>query len=102
MQSLGGREPVASKVVLVTGGAQGLGAATAVALARRGCRIAVADIDEAKSLRTVECCDRHGYVTSVSSKALSITVDLATADGPSRMIEETLGRFERLDVLINC
>jgi NAD(P)-dependent dehydrogenase (short-subunit alcohol dehydrogenase family) len=93
---------VHSKVVLVTGGAQGLGAATAVALARRGCRIAVADIDEAKSLCTAESCDRQGPVTSASSRALSIAVDLATADGPLRMIEETLRRFERLDVLINC
>jgi 3-oxoacyl-[acyl-carrier protein] reductase len=91
-----------SKVALVTGGAQGLGAATAIVLARRGCRIAVADIDDAGSLRTAGSCDRQQSMPPESARALNISVDLATDDGPARMVEETLRRFERLDVLINC
>lgn len=84
-----------STVVLLTGGAQGLGAATAIALAKRGCRVAVADIDQAQAARTAAQCGR-------SAESLSIPVDLATSDGPSRMVDQALTRFGRLDVLINC
>ncbi len=91
-----------SRVALVTGGARGLGAAAALALARRGCTIAVADIDGAKAALTAEECDSTNPAASPCSRALSIAVDLATADGPVRMVEETLRRFARLDVLINC
>ena len=91
-----------SKVALVTGGAQGLGAATAVALVTRGCSVAVADIDEAGARRTAELCERLRPAVSVSARAFPIVVDLATPDGPQSMVDEACRRLERLDVLINC
>src|SRR6266404_1522855 len=79
-----------SKVALVTGGAQGLGAATAVALAGRGWSVVVADIDNAGAQCTVASCERVRPTASTSAEAFSIAVDLAVADGPQRMIDETL------------
>lgn len=91
-----------SKVALVTGSAQGLGAATALMLSARGWAVVVADIDEAGARRTAASCNQSTRAGSALSESFAISVDLATADGPQRMVAETLQRFDRLDVLINC
>jgi 3-oxoacyl-[acyl-carrier protein] reductase len=80
-------------VVLVTGGAQGLGAAVCRQMAARGWTVAVADVNEAGAQAVAEACG-HG--------ALAIAVDLASADGPARMVEDAVRRGGRLDVLVNC
>jgi len=84
---------MASPVVLVTGGAGGLGAAVCRKLAARGSCVAVADIDRAGAEAVAVAC---------GGGAFALPVDLAGADGPASMIEETLGRAGRLDVLVNC
>jgi 3-oxoacyl-[acyl-carrier protein] reductase len=96
------RGSLESTVALVTGGAQGLGAATAVALAARGWSVAVADIDAEGARRTVTSCEPVAQIAAAPASAFSIAVDLATGDGPRRVVDETLRRFGRLDVLINC
>jgi len=78
-------------VCLVTGGARGLGAAVCRQLAARGHVVAVADIDDAAQAVAESCPD-----------GFALTVDLATADGPGWMVEETVRRAGRLDVLVNC
>ncbi len=79
-------------VVLVTGGAQGLGAAVCRQMAARGWTVAVADVQEAGAQAVAEACGAPSF---------AIGVDLATADGPARMVEETVRRAGRLDVLVN-
>ena len=83
---------MAGQVVLVTGAAQGLGAAVSRQIAARGWTVAVADVNEAGARAVAEAC-------GVPSFALA--VDLATAAGPARMVEETVRRAGRLDVLVN-
>lgn len=85
-----------AKVALVTGGAQGLGAATAIALAARACCVAIADVDESGARRTVSSCKQSARPSVV------IQVDLATEHGPQNMVAETLRHYGRIDVLINC
>jgi NAD(P)-dependent dehydrogenase (short-subunit alcohol dehydrogenase family) len=80
-------------VVLVTGGAQGLGAAVCRRMAARGWTVAVADINESGAQAIAAAC---------GDAAFAIAVDLATADGPARMVAETVRRAGRLDVLVNC
>jgi 3-oxoacyl-[acyl-carrier protein] reductase len=80
-------------VALVTGGAQGLGAAVCRQLAARGWTVAVADINAAGAEEVARAC---------GEAAFAITVDLASADGPAWMVEETVRRAGRLDVLVNC
>ena len=82
----------AGRVVLVTGGAQGLGAAVCRQMAARGWTVAVADINAAGAEAVAKAC---------GDAAFSIIVDLATAEGPARMVEETVRRAGRLDVLVN-
>src|SRR5512134_2440579 len=82
----------ARKVVLVTGGAQGLGAAVCRQMAARGWTVAVADVNAAGAEAVANAC---------GEAALAIVVDLATADGPAWMVEDSVRRAGRLDVLVN-
>jgi 3-oxoacyl-[acyl-carrier protein] reductase len=86
-------EPAAVPTVLVTGGAQGLGAAVCRQMAARGWIVAVADVHEAGAQAVAEACGQPSF---------AIGVDLATADGPAWTVEETVRRGGRLDVLVNC
>jgi NAD(P)-dependent dehydrogenase (short-subunit alcohol dehydrogenase family) len=79
-------------VALVTGGARGLGAAVCRQLAARGEVVAVADVDAAGAESVTRAC---------GDAAFAVTVDLASADGPAWMVEETVRRAGRLDVLVN-
>jgi NAD(P)-dependent dehydrogenase (short-subunit alcohol dehydrogenase family) len=83
----------AGKVALVTGGAQGLGAAVCRQMAARGWTAAVADVNEAGAKAAADAC---------GNAAFAVPVDLASADGPAAMVEETVRRAGRLDVLVNC
>jgi len=80
-------------VALVTGGAQGLGAAVCRQLAARGWTVAVADISETGAQAVAPAC---------GDEAFAIAVDLASAEGPARAVAETVRRAGRLDVLVNC
>lgn len=83
-------------VALVTGGAQGLGAASALALAGRGCTVAVADI------RAQDVGQAAARCRETSRSSYAIEIDLSSADGPQRMVEETVRRSGQIDVLVNC
>jgi NAD(P)-dependent dehydrogenase (short-subunit alcohol dehydrogenase family) len=57
---------LADKVALVTGGASGLGRATALALAEAGCEVVVADLDEAGAREVAEQVGGHSWAGDVS------------------------------------
>ena len=83
-------------VAVITGGAQGLGAATARQIASRGYFVVVVDIDEAAARRTAGECARLGPGSQ------AIAADLGKSETPQRMIEESVAAHGRIDVLINC
>lgn len=58
---------LADKVALVTGGASGLGRATALALAEAGCEVVVADLDEAGAREVAEQVGGHFWAGDVST-----------------------------------
>lgn len=76
--------------VLITGGAGGLGGAIAAALARRGARLLLADVDED---RLAAAGERHGCAIVVA--------DVATAEGRARMEAACVAMPAPLDVLVN-
>ena len=77
------------KVALVTGAAQGIGAAIAAGLAREGARVVVADLQRAEEAAA-------GYPGGVG-----LTVDVADEDAVQRLVDETVARCGSLDVLVN-
>jgi 3-oxoacyl-[acyl-carrier protein] reductase len=82
-------------VVIVTGAGRGIGTAIARRFAAEGARVVVADLDEASARRLAdELCASGG-------EALAVAVDVAESQQIQRLIDTTLGRFGRLDVLVN-
>jgi 3-oxoacyl-[acyl-carrier protein] reductase len=83
------------KVALVTGGARGIGRATALLFAREGAKVVVADRDEAGAKTTAAA------IKSEDGEALAVGVDVTNKADVERMVAAALERFGRIDVLVN-
>ena len=86
---------VAGKVAIVTGGAGGIGGATAHALARHGASVAVVDIDGDGGERVA------GEIRSLGGEPLAVFADLAAEAEIAGAIRTVVDHFGRLDVLHN-
>ncbi|KAI1302394.1 Glucose 1-dehydrogenase [Halotydeus destructor] len=85
------------KVVLVTGAASGIGEATAIRFASLGASVVLADRNQ-HNLETVR---RKCAEVGSDDNVLIVVADLTLHHGPVRMVEETIAKFGRLDVLVN-
>jgi len=83
------------KIALVTGGASGIGRATALAFAREGARVAVADIREDAAQNTVS------EIKAMGGQALAIACDVTDDDAVKAMIAATVDAFGGLDCAFN-
>ena len=84
------------KVAIVTGGDSGIGRATAVLFAREGAKVAIAYLEEDDDARiTAEAIEREG------SEALLFAADLGDPEMAKKLVEKTVGKWGRLDVLVN-
>lgn len=83
-------------VVLVTGGAGGIGRAVCEALAREGARLAVADRDDDGIRDTLSAIRR----IRPGADPIGLTTDIADAGSVERMADGVLDRFGRIDSLI--
>ena len=95
--------PLQGKVALVTGGSRGIGRAIAVELAELGASVAV-------TARTVEprgddlsgtIHETAEAIEQAGATALAIAADLARREDRARVVDEVLGTFGRLDILVN-
>lgn len=83
------------KVAIVTGGASGIGRATATRLAAEGASVVVADLDETLGNQVVRS------IENASGHASFEKVDVTSADDVQRMLEHALEKFGGLDILHN-
>ncbi|MCE9646554.1 MAG: SDR family oxidoreductase [Chloroflexi bacterium] len=83
------------KRALVTGSSRGLGYATALVLAREGCRVAINGRDEAKIKSTAA---KLGRETGV--QVIGLAGDVGLADVPAKLIGQTVEVFGGLDILV--
>ena len=83
---------MASKVALVTGGGSGIGRAVALRLEAEGYSVAIAG----RRLSALE-----ETVAAGKGGMLALAVDVTDADAVRNMVEKTVARFGRLDVLFN-
>jgi len=84
------------KVSIVTGGSSGIGRATALALAKEGSNVVIADIniDQAKEVAN--------EVNSLSRESLIVQVNIANKSEVQDMAKQVLKKFNRIDTLVNC
>ena len=79
------------RVALVTGGARGIGAATAQLFASEGARVVVSDLDEAPAREVAE-----------PIGGLAIACDVSSRDAVESMVARTVQELGRLDILVTC
>ncbi|MHC4200892.1 MAG: SDR family NAD(P)-dependent oxidoreductase [Planctomycetota bacterium] len=80
---------------IVTGASRGIGKAIALRLAREGFHLALAARTQGELEAAASECRAEG------TKALAVPTDVTSEDDVKRLFGETLGRFGRLDVLVN-
>jgi len=90
-------DPMAGKVVVITGGNTGLGEATAVALARKGATTVLACRNPERAAAAADRVRNQ----SGSDRVDVVGLDLADLDSIGRAAKDIVDRFERLDVLVN-
>ena len=83
------------KVALVTGAGQGVGQGIALALAAEGAQVAVSGRTLAKLEVTSE------MILARSGTAVSVVCDVKSADSLAACVDEVLGHFGHLDILVN-
>jgi NAD(P)-dependent dehydrogenase (short-subunit alcohol dehydrogenase family) len=80
------------KVAIVTGGASGIGAATARRLAAEGARVAIGDLNGPRA---------EQLAAEIGNEAVGIQFDAGDVGSVERLIERAVARFGRLDILHN-
>ncbi len=83
------------KVAIITGGATGMGRAAALLFAGEGAKVTVADRNGPEGRNTV------AMVAEAGGEALFVETDVSKAEQVSNMVDQTLERFGKLDVLVN-
>ena len=83
------------KAALITGGAGGIGRASALLFAREGARVAVADVTRDAAAETV------ALVNQAGGQAISLGCDVTDAAAVEAMVRATVAAFGRLDCAFN-
>ncbi|MBI1996293.1 MAG: 3-oxoacyl-ACP reductase FabG [Deltaproteobacteria bacterium] len=83
------------KVAVVTGGAQGIGRAITLGMAREGAKVVVADLQADKAESVAK------EARALGAEALALEVNVASEPSVMRLAEETFKCFGRIDILVN-
>jgi NAD(P)-dependent dehydrogenase (short-subunit alcohol dehydrogenase family) len=83
------------KVAIITGSAEGMGAASAKLFALEGAKVIVADINEAKGEHVA------AHICRKSGDASFIRLDVTDEDNWKSVMIETVKKYEKLNILVN-
>jgi len=84
-----------NKVVIITGASSGIGESCAIAFANKGAKVVLAarNIDKLKEVEYV--------IKEIGVEVLSVKCDVSLQEDCKRLIEQTISKFGRIDILIN-
>jgi 3-oxoacyl-[acyl-carrier protein] reductase len=86
---------LAGRVAIVTGAGRGIGAATAMRLARDGAKVGVLDLTEENTRETVQA------IQAAGGEAVGFGCDVANRDEVESAIAQVAEKYGRLDILVN-
>lgn len=86
---------IKGKVALVGGSSKGLGKACAIALAKEGVNVVLCARNEKALLQT------KTEIESLGVEVLALSIDMTSAEDNQRIIDETIRKFGRIDILVN-
>ncbi len=87
--------PLDGKIALVTGGASGIGRATALTFAREGAKLVIADLNEEGGQQTVH------MITEKGGDAIFVQIDVSNAVEVQALISQAVATYGRLDCAHN-
>jgi NAD(P)-dependent dehydrogenase (short-subunit alcohol dehydrogenase family) len=82
------------KVVIITGGAKGIGRHAATTFAQQKAKVVIADFDKERLNNTAK-------ELAQLAETLAITVDVRSEPDVKKMVDQVMQRFDRIDVLLN-
>lgn len=83
------------RTAIITGGSGGIGRACALAFAKAGANIVIASLPPDSISPVVE------EVEAIGVKGLGLAIDVSDAEQVKSMVDQTLAKFSRVDVLVN-
>lgn len=83
------------KVAIVTGGSRGLGKGIALGFAAEGCRVVICARNEAALQEAAN------EIQTQNTEVLALALDITKPEHAQTLVEKTLARFGRIDVLVN-
>jgi len=83
------------KVAIITGGASGIGQATAILFAEEGARVVIADLNESAGAETA------AQINAQGREAIFALTDVSQEGDARRVCEAAVSNFGRLDILVN-
>lgn len=83
------------QVAVITGAGRGIGRAIALSYAREGANLALAARSESELEEVV------GAVSELGAEAMAVPTDVTRQEDTERLAESVVGRFGRIDVLVN-
>jgi len=96
MSNLRFAAPKERRVAIVTGGARGIGAETAVRIAEEGRDIVIADMLAAEAAETI------ARIEALGQRALFVQTDVGDEAAVRAMVQRAVDEFGRLDILVCC
>src|SRR5689334_15443501 len=88
-------QPLLDRVAIVTGSGRGLGAATALRLARDGAHVVINDINAENARATA------GEIEKLGRKSHASTHDVSDHKAAGALVDEVRAKFARVDIIVN-